>query len=371
MKFHFDLEKRSQRRLDPTVVREQINYVVRRALAGGRGKVWGLARTPTVKSDPASDGYLYTTRVTLSRTGRSAPEATLAKQWGVIRSMAEGAARGKGWVLLGELGESKAASKTVEEPTPKAPISKAYAPVSLSETDNGAGHFSHLYGRDAQIEIVRSAIRAATESNMEERFHCVLYGQPASGKTEILRSFARWIGSDSVLSFDATSTTAAGAIEVLKEAESIPPILIIEEIEKTDEQSLRWLLGVLDQRGEIRKTTYRGTIQRSVKLLCLATVNDMGLFGRMMDGALASRFSHKIYCPRPDRAILHRILDREVARHGGKREWIRPALDWCLDEERTTDPRRATAVCMSGRDALLTGAYQTCLRQTLPPVVAE
>jgi hypothetical protein len=91
----------------------------------------------------------------------------------------------------------------------------------------------------------------------------------------------------------------------------------------------------------------------------------------MMDGALASRFSHKIYCPRPGRQVLEQILLREVNKHDGDRTWIKPALDYCLDIEQTNDPRRIITVCLCGREKLLTGEYQRILQASRQGGVRE
>lgn len=64
------------------------------------------------------------------------------------------------------------------------------------------------------------------------------------------------------------------------------------------------------------------------------------------------------------RSSLQKILEREVARANGNPLWIAPALDWCIDEEHTNDPRRVITVCLCGRDALLDGSYQKHLRAT-------
>jgi len=173
------------------------------------------------------------------------------------------------------------------------------------------------------------------------------------------------LGADAVLQFDATSTTEAGARRELRQLANIPPILVCEEIEKTDERSLRWLLGVLDTRGEIRGVNYRdASFQRDVKLLCLATVNDIKRFNEVMSGALSSRFANKIRCPQPSREVMERILQREVQKINGNPAWIKPALDYCLDIEKTNDPRRAIAVALCGQEKLLTGEYQQWLEAT-------
>lgn len=362
------LVKNSQRRLDASVMRTQLAYIVGRSLAGNRGKVWSSKSIPSPVCGEVDNEYVYSVSIGIQRTGRSIPKAKEDRQWEIIQQMAEGAGRSKGWTLAGMpvavAKQGQEAPKSDEVNTsPSAPAIRSYSSFSVN-VHNGTGEFfSHLYGREAHIAIVKSAIEAFAD-NREDRFHTVLYGSPASGKTEILRSFARWLGPESVLVFDATSTTKAGAERVLLETKDIPPILILEEVEKTDEKSLRWLLGVMDQRGEVRKVTHRTNTAKSVQLLCLATVNDMDLFKRVMDGALASRFSHHLFCPRPDRDTLRMILEREIASHKGNPAWIKPALDWCIDEEKTSDPRRVIAVCLSGRDKLLSGEYQKCLRAT-------
>lgn len=236
---------------------------------------------------------------------------------------------------------------------------KDLSDISMDRKD----YFNHIYGRDPQIEIICSAIHAGIESDWNNRFHCVLYGPPGCGKSDILISVGKMLGieNESYIKLDATSTTEAGAQKLLLESSYIPPVLIVEEIEKTDEKSLRWLLGILDHRAEIRKSNYRiGHNAKNVKMLCLATVNDLVLFKKVMSGALASRFSHEIYCPRPSREILGKILEREVSRINGNLAWIEPTLKYC-DEKQLNDPRKVVPICICGKDKLLTGEYQKWL----------
>lgn len=394
-KFVLHLEKQSLYKLDPAKSLEQLRYITQRALGGNRGNVWthGAIAPPSRKDRFPDDGYIYTSKITFERSsGRTVSDDIRQKQWETICDMADGAGRSKNWIVVrnGIVDELNKHSKLVREVVSEANKSgvfgnklsnvrydepkkeqtgKSYANVELSRLDSieGNEHFAHIYARDAQINIVHSAIRAFIDSDYENRFHAVLFGPPACGKTEVLRSFARALGPEAVLNFDATSTTKAGAEKIILETENIPPILMVEEIEKTDENSLRWLLGLLDHRAEIRKITFRQVSQRNVKLLCLATVNDMDLFKRVMDGALASRFAHKVYCPRPDREVLTRILLREIKSHNGDEKWIEPALDFVLDFEQSTDPRRVIAVCMSGREKLLSGEYQEFLKKAMEP----
>lgn len=383
------LYKSSQRSLSQEVLSKQVRYALDRALGGNRGRVWEAKGVVSGAGDPQAGEHLYQAVLKFKREGRAISEAQEDRQFEKIKHIVERAVRGKGWSLNGDSPSRKQLTlcpkcggrvnwqgfcESCDEHIgiePKTKEEQNYAPIQPMAIKSGVDrhdYFGHLYNLDAQIDLVLSAVEEYKRSEFSNRFHCVLYGEPACGKTEILRSLTKMLGQDAVMHFDATSTTAAGAKQLLIESASIPPVLCIEEIEKADEVSLRWLLGVLDYRAEVRMVKFRsGLAQREVKLLCLATVNDLPLFKRMMDGALASRFSHKIYCPRPGREVLRRILEREIACHGGDARWIEPALDYCLDVEGTNDPRRVITVCLCGRERLLDGTYQRTLKATAAP----
>lgn len=226
--------------------------------------------------------------------------------------------------------------------------------------------FSHLFGLDSHRRRLRSAIEAGEQSGWLNRYHSALIGPPGCGKSDLCHTLKTVLGDEVVMEYDATATTAAGAIKDLSEREILPRILIIEEIEKSDERQLTPLLSIMDMRSEIRKTTARATIQRDTKLFVIATVNNVPLFKKMASGALASRFAHHIYFKRPNRDQLMMILQREIDKVNGDWAWIEPTLDWC-DRKQITDPRNVTAICLCGRDELLTGEYQKMLEDTESP----
>jgi hypothetical protein len=232
--------------------------------------------------------------------------------------------------------------------------------------------FSHLFGLDSQITILLSAIQAAADSDMHNRFHSLLWGPVGCGKTEILQGVDRLLQNLGIncLLLDATSTTEAGMRKNLLDEDTVPPdVILIEEIEKVPETSLRWLLGIMDMRATISQANYRKTASRKVPALILATANDMEQLKKMLFGALHSRFQHEIYCPRPGRQILEKILGREIAKVSGKMEWIEPTLRFCCDEHSMTDPRKIIPVCLCGKDGLLKGEYQRHLLKTMGPQV--
>lgn len=236
-----------------------------------------------------------------------------------------------------------------------------YAEVNIP--DNAAEYFSHLYGLDAPVKRIQRSIEAAMMSGWESRFHQVLVGPPGCGKSDILGSYKKMFGEEAVLEFDATATTAAGAIKELAERDILPRMLFIEEIEKVEEKQTSHLLSIMDLRAEIRKTTARATIQRDTRILCMATVNNYELFCKLAAGALASRFGEPIWFQRPSRGTLELILQREVAKLGGDFAWIAPALDYC-EEQAIEDVRAVIGICLCGRELLITGEFQEMMRAT-------
>lgn len=236
-----------------------------------------------------------------------------------------------------------------------------YSEVNIP--DNYEEKFSHLFGLESHVARIRRALEAGLMTDWTHRPHCALIGPPGCGKSDICGTLKRMLGEEAVLEFDATATTAAGAIKELAEREILPRVLLVEEIEKADEKALTFLLAVLDLRAEIRKTTARATIQRDTKLFAIATVNNRELFERLNAGALASRFANKIYFQRPNRDQLELILQREVAQMQGDFAWIGPTLDYC-DTQDITDPRSVISICVCGRDLLVTGEYQKMLTDT-------
>ncbi len=230
---------------------------------------------------------------------------------------------------------------------------------ALSENE----HFKDIFGRNAQIRTILSSVKSFLDSNGQRRNHSLLFGLPACAKTQILRAVASFLGSDAVLKMDASATSPAGIYRLFfDELEVVPPIVILEEVEKANEEGLKVWLGALDDRGELRKINYREMKVREVRVLCLATVNDKDKFDGFMGGSsakpgpLSSRFVHQLQCPRPDREIMRRILYRDINKKGGHTSWIEPALR-LADAIGTNDPRRVLGL-LDGGNRLLTGEYQ-------------
>jgi hypothetical protein len=203
MAYEIKLVKSSQRSLNETVIIARMDHAIQRVVGGGRGKVWS-AKRGAITNEQNGENFLYTASIKLKRIGRQAAPEKLDAQVARMQEIAEAAVRSQGWAILGQ-GQDPAQVQPEQKPL-----------IQPSEIITIPGeHFGHLYGLDPQIELVLSSLREYTRSEWQNRFHVVLHGAPASGKTEILRSLSKMVGPDAVMHFDATSTTAAGAKQLL------------------------------------------------------------------------------------------------------------------------------------------------------------
>ena len=345
------LERVAQRRSNATITRRQIDDILDRALASSRGKQFRLVTQipETIEPTLVGNDWHYSINLEFEHTGRGNPE----QQFGNVKDAIHKAAPSKGkWSIVGGHVMQGPNLVAINDDTD----------VIVEVTIERSTHFDHLYGLDPQIEILLSALQIAKDTNYRKRYHTILFGRPGCGKSEILRSVKHMVGEEGCIEFDGTQTTQAGALATLLDVAVIPPLLIIEEIEKVSDAAFMWLLSALDGRAEIRKVNARGVFHRKVPFVCAATVNDIDLFKSRHEGAMASRFPHQVYCPRPGAEILRRILRREIESINGNEAWIEPAIEYCMKEEQNSDPRRVIAVCLTGRDKLLSGEFQAALK---------
>jgi len=349
MSHKITIERKAQRRSNVSITRRQVDEIVDRALAASRGKQFRLSTELPDHIVPVlvEGEWHYSVELEFEHIGRGDP----AKQFNGVKDAIFKCAGNKGkWSVLGGHNTTGPNLKVFNE-------TDLIAEVTIER----GTHFDHLYGLDPQIDIVLASLQTAKDTNYTKRYHAVLHGKPGCGKSDLLGGVKNMVGVDGCIEFDGTQTTAAGAIAAIMDADVVPPLLVIEEIEKVPDQAFMWLLSALDGRAEIRKVTARGSYYRKVPFVCVATVNDIDLFKSRHEGAMASRFSHSIYCPRPNEAILRLILKREIESINGDAAWIEPAIRYCMDVEQNTDPRRVIAVCLTGRNLLLTGKFQSDL----------
>ena len=368
------LHKTFKKKVSSNSIEKHVYYLTGRALGARRGKQGWKCVDNHKRPTRVNDHWLYEVELTFSKkSGRTKDLELVDKQWKEIVKYLDVACNNKNkfldkpWSIVKteENNKEEVEETNISQALENKDVKKDYANINLNKHD----YFDHIYDRNHQIEMVIKAINLAVETKMAERRHVVLLGPPGCGKTTILGALSKMLGNEdeAYIYMNGAATSKAGAESKLGGASIIPPIMFIEEIEKTTEDSLRWLLTVLDERAELRKLNYRVDIRKSVPILCIATANSEEKFEGFDSGSLASRFSSKVYCQRPERNVLKQILKREIDKLSGHGiettyDWIDPTLDYCLNEEKNDDPRHVITVCLTGRDGLLDGSFQETLK---------
>lgn len=254
--------------------------------------------------------------------------------------------------------------------SPHAKVDISNIPVRKVSSDtlnlNPAGYFDHLLERDAQLDILLGGVHTFVQTLDQTppiRSHLLLHGPAAGGKTSFTSAFMKMVGPEFCFQADCTTSTQAGILNELVDAATAPEFIILDEIDKADLDQFRWLLGVMDERAEIRVNNAKvGLIQKKMPSYVIATCNDIERVKRAMNGALASRFSDHVFCPRISDKAIHTSLKRYVEMVDGDERWIQPAIDFVRNVEKTDDLRRIQTVMLSGRDRLLDGSYQKILQ---------
>lgn len=365
--------KDAQRRLNEKTIWNNTEHILGVNTKSLTARGWTVAHSPLegmsdhwssteiLNPEPGGNTYQYQMFFKVTYTGDTEPTKTELRS--IVRSMNVRSTNPLGgrWKVSLVDGETYEATKDGDVVSVKDFV--AYAEPSVPENFESA--FDHLYGLDSHIGRIKGAIDIAVTSQFMNRYHVALIGPPGCGKSDICETLSDILG-DAVMKFDATATTAAGAIKQLDEAEILPRILVVEEIEKVNPDALSFLLALMDMRGEIRKTTARSKIVKDTKILVVATVNNDNLFDNMLAGALSSRFANKLWFHRPDESTIRRILVREIAKLDGDEAWIDPVVEYAR-EKNINDPRTITALCLCGRDGWLDGSYVKMLADTDKP----
>ena len=95
------VEKRSQRQLNPLLIRRQLSRLVQRALAGKRRRQgWefvGRLRAPSPVRD--GEGWLYRTTLAFERSGRKVNASVVQRQFDYIAGIVETAGNARGWMI--------------------------------------------------------------------------------------------------------------------------------------------------------------------------------------------------------------------------------------------------------------------------------
>jgi len=363
------LERVLKNRTNLSTINSQIMELNRKALAGSRGRGWSgdiqALHDPTVNS--SGDWVFRVEIVYRTLQDRSTLDAKFPS---IVDKLREGGKSNgftnNSWVIVEPKELTSVREINVDPDIPTEENLEREPNINRIVTNE----FDNIFDRQAQIRLALDSLNLAIDTHFQKRSHCLFFGPAGCGKTSIMEGLQTLIGEENIeyLHFFAPSMTRAGISELIMTANSVQPIIFLEELEKVAETELRWLLGVMDNVApSLRRTNYRvGNQQRETKILVYATCNNIDLLRSLMSGALYSRFMNRIYCPPPSREILAQILAREIKEiPGGRMEWLEPALIFSHDECKNTDPRKIVSDCILGRDRLLTGEYQDDRRKTI------
>lgn len=278
----------------------------------------------------------------------------------------------------------------------------SYADVDMPDQDMIDYAFEEIYGCGPQLRLVMTKVREAITNDFKVRSHGLLIGKPGAAKSFTLQKLALILPKESVMWIDGTAMTSAGIIDALKDAETMPRFIFVEEIDKADTGATAVLLGIMDKHGEIRKTTYRDKVEKECRCVVLATANSLERMQRIADGALLSRFGgNPITYERGQEEVLRKILHRELndidrstcdkpiekADKAGKitqnpcgvcknckrrAKWIDQTIQFCKDNKSvfaadTLDPRFVIELCigLSGdtNGTFLEDVFATSIKQ--------
>lgn len=248
-----------------------------------------------------------------------------------------------------------------------------YADVNMPSSDEVREYTQGLIGIDAQIRMIVRSIETSIDTEFKSRSHGVLLGPPGCGKSQTLSKIREMFPNDAILQIDGTAMTSAGITKLLDELETMPRFIFVEEIDKAPNDAVAVLLGLMDKRGELRKTTYRKSIAKDCRVCVFATANSFQKLQNMQEGALLSRFGNPIVYTRPSdeqmKVIVNYNLEEMGIKHKNSSKWIDRAVEWCKAWENkmamdTMDPRFVISMVVNGRDDLLNGKFQADLEAT-------
>ncbi len=392
LKFDVTVERVTKKKLSPAKLKSQLQFIgesaKRSAAANWTVSIPKRLVNEIERGDGENRTIQYTAVIQLQKE-RYIDEAAVRRRFEKTKQVMARAANRKGWRLLGDEalipcanGEYQVvngAGEPIGDPAPRVVDTVAVLPPPPSPYLTGGAelpplndevmkkYFSRIYDRESHIRIVYDNLRTAVRTGFKTRHHILLKGPPACAKTELFLAFIDWLGEDLIEALDASTMTKAGLERMLMDkatSGTLKPILLMEEIEKCHPDNVSCLIQVMDARGKIQRvnanTVRDGDSVADCKIIVWGTCNDEEELRKAHKGAIWSRFSNKLDCERPDRALMKKILLREVEEIGGKEEWIEPVLSFCFDELAAIprfqadhdDPRFARALLVGGERLL-------------------
>lgn len=359
------VERTTSNKLNEDKLKEQMQGIAeaadkRQQSNGVRGKHGKLHGPDDVVDKQGRPAYHYLFKVRLEKA-RYRSEDAAKRCLEAAQKFVARAAEGRGWVCQGEA-KSVEEAKAVADDRPNFVLPDLTPEVEVT-------YFGHIKERSAHIRLIYSSVRTFVDTERDERNHTLLYGDPASCKTTLIRAFKDWFeeadGIERIAFLNATTLSKAGLETwILDRAQSrtLPEILFINELEKGEAADFLCLLNIMDNQGEIVRLNARiGRQTGEAKILIFADCNDELKVKAWNRGALWSRFNKRWPCVRPSRAVMKEILVEMIRRRAAKgykanEAWADAAIDYAFDKAHNNDPRFIKSL-LDGGDDLLNGVY--------------
>jgi hypothetical protein len=170
------------------------------------------------------------------------------------------------------------------------------------------------------------------------------------------------VGTDQVFRFNCENASLAGIQDsILEHPGDLPPLMIAEEICKVkNPDDLLWMIAALDKRRELIKITARdGIRRRKIPFICIATCNNLEKLTKWHSGAVASRFSNKVFLDDMSDEIRAKILTESIKDlRNYDPAWIPKAIELGRKSGDMT-MRTLESILVCGQEKLLTGEYQS------------
>lgn len=192
------------------------------------------------------------------------------------------------------------------------------APATRLDLDD----FSYL---DTEVWLLRRLLKRAC-MRRSEGVNIFLYGEPGSGKTELVRVLASALGLDlwevGCRDDDDGSVSSETRLAYLRFAQSVlhdskKALLLFDEAEDVFDDGLMSLLSLVKKPEKTGKAWFNQLLESNpVPTIWLSNST------RGVDPAHMRRFTYVLEVPRPPRAARRKILKRELGTVGVPDDWL-------------------------------------------------
>lgn len=386
MRWEIALERRTRNRLNADITQRKLRSM---AKLFEQNKSLGFTGTaaklkdPEKVTDPESreEVYSYHAKIRVEREVSQAESDTVNKQFEYCLDLLNKQATLDGWCVSKRIVVTDDFPAISGDGSYKLPLigdveeeADSRPPIEIPELDENAYRqfFGGVYEREAHIRMIHDSMLMYQRSKGERRSHVLLEGGPATAKTTLFERFKIFYEHglpddlERVAFIDGPTMSKAGLENWMMQmavSNKLPEVVCVEEIEKQNMDNLLTLLSVMGS-GYIMKTNARiGRMKQLAKCVIWATCNDKQLLKGFRNGALWSRFTHKLHCKSPTRELMEKIVRDMCIKCGGDLRWVKPIIRFAYEEviQATgvpmTDPREVLGL-LDGGDRLLDGSYQ-------------